>query len=239
MILRKADVGSLQQKIGLELSARPYSELLERDRRAAQAVRAWLRGHDIAFMGRAGELTPPVWIARKFRWGPHAWPVYWDDVAAMPALDCGAMAALTTEVVRMRGQAAFPMQLVLRFTERTVRHWTALWRRNGQADIRWCSGIYAYHEATGIPDARGRMRIWDPLGRFWLPVVSNPGIEGVVALRFHAEPGHEAQSCWMANEPVQSGVWYAVTGGTRPSKAAPARAFPDRWESRVQPQARG
>jgi hypothetical protein len=220
MTLRRADLGDLESTAGFALGDRPWSELKESESAEGAAVRLWLRALDEAFRAEVGTQTPPVWIAHRFKWGPHAWPVRWADIPIMPYVDCGAMAALSTAVMQWRGTTALPTQLVLRFTRESVSGWLALWQACGLA-VHWCDGIFAYHEATGVLDASGELRIWDPLGRFWLPVRPRPGYEGIVALRLCSDaPAHRLAV--VAGRRIRSGIWYVVAGAFDDFAACPA-----------------
>jgi hypothetical protein len=103
----------------------------------------------------------------------------------METHDCGAMAALSTEIYKMRGVDARPIQLILAFNETTTDAWSALWR-DTILEYPWCGKGFAYHEATAVFDDQGQFQIWDPLGRFWLPLEMGAGYESVVAYRVDA-----------------------------------------------------
>lgn len=150
--------------------------------REDRLAREWFRYCDLTFLAGQAAGTPPIWIYDLFRWGPHEWPVGWADLWTMQAHDCGAMAALSTEIYKMRGVDARPIQLILAFNETTTDAWSALWR-DTILEYPWCGNGFAYHEATAVFDCHGQFQIWDPLGRFWLPLGTGEGYESVVAYR--------------------------------------------------------
>ena len=213
MILHEADPAALERLVGLGLDARPHSWIDGGDTLQDRLVQAWLRSTDRAFLSAAGCNAPPVWLAHRFAWGPHAWPISWRDIPRMPVLDCGAIAALSTELFRWRDWDAAPVQLLLQFTPESVRGWQALWREAG-ADGSWAARSFAYHEATLAVMPSGDGRIWDPLGRFWLPVAPQPGYEGLVALRVCGADAFE-RIVPLAGQRLRSGVWYVVADSFR------------------------
>lgn len=211
MILQEADITTLETSIGLDLDAREYSWILDGNTQEGRLVQSWLRSLDLAFIADMGCASPPAWIASHFKWGPHKWPIRWADIPKMQAIDCGAFAAIATAVISWRGASAFPVQLVLRFTHDTVNGWQALWDESG-VECHWSAGIFAYHEATLVIMPSGIARIWDPLGGFWLPIIPEPGYEGVVALRFHGRTSFDTL-IQLASQSIRSGTWYSISGG--------------------------
>jgi len=185
MTLVEAEPRRLEARFGLELAAREPSWIEPCTTAEDRAARLWIMGRDRAFRAVADEATPPVWLSRAFKWGPHGWPVRWADIPAMPRHDCGLMAALSTELFRERGHPAVAVQLILSFNRESIRGWSDLWR-NQDLDFPWCGDGYAYHEGTGVIAANGEFRVWDPLGRFWLPFVERETYEGICALRLCA-----------------------------------------------------
>lgn len=206
MTLQRANIGRLEERVGITLADRPYSIVDDCGSNADHLVQLWVRGIDGAFRAEAGAQAPPVWIARRFKWGPHTWPVHWSQLPHMPHVDCGAMAALSTVVMQWRGVIAFPVQLVLRFTPECTQSWAALWSGTGTS-IQWCGATHAYHEATGTVSMDRQIQIWDPLGRFWLPVRKCPGYEGIVGLRSHHDPMFDVRVGGMHLRPA---VWYEL-----------------------------
>lgn len=208
MILHEADLAALERLAGFGLGVRPFSWIDDADTLQDYLVQSWLRSMDRTFRSATGYDAPPVWIAQRFSWGPHAWPIRWRDIPHMAFVDCGAMAALSTEIFRWRGGDAAPVQLLLQFTSETIRGWQALWQEAG-LDASWATGCFAYHEATMVVMPTGEARIWDPLGRFWLPVASRPGYEGLAAIRICRDaPVDRIVS--LAGQRLRSGVWYVV-----------------------------
>lgn len=208
MRLEEVAPAHLEEVVGISLIARNHSELEPPTSAADWAVRAWLESLDRAFVVRAGGNAPPVWIHEAFKWGPHPWPVRFADLPAMPFTDCGLMAALSTAVYRWRGFTALPVQVILLFNRESAQGWANLWTRVG-LPAHWCSDHFAYHELTGVVDEIGRMRLWDALGRFWLPVTGRAVYENIVALRACSE-GPIRHLVRLGDTAIISGRWYAL-----------------------------
>tara|TARA_R110002110_G_scaffold146175_5_gene335968 strand:+ start:8972 stop:9664 length:693 start_codon:yes stop_codon:yes gene_type:complete len=183
MSLVEVDPYRLQAKLGFDLVSRSHSEITPPASPADRAALLWVRSIDNAFVAETSRETPPIWLYKKFRWGPHVWPVRWSNVPHLTHHDCGLMAALSTEILSWRGWTVFPAQFVLYFNPESTRGWSSLWKRAGITSD-WCAGKYAYHEGTAVLGGNGQISFWDPLGRFWLPVPTQFSYEGIVAVRY-------------------------------------------------------
>jgi hypothetical protein len=147
-------------------------------------ARGWLRSLDRSYSYERGVWLPPVWFRGMYRWGPMAWPVRWCDLPMAEVLDCGALAALGTDLFRSRGEQSLSVQLILSYPANTAAGWTALWEGAGnQAD--WIRGRYCYHEACGVVRS-GRLAVWDPTEGRWLEpgVSADSAVGGVMAIRY-------------------------------------------------------
>ncbi len=190
---------------GIEFGGRDVSTIEPAECAADRDVIRWLRAIDRSFVTESCD-APPVWLFHQFKWGPHAWPVRWRDIPEMPYTDCGFMAALSVEIYRWRKAPVFPCQLVLSFTEESTSGWARLWGAAGLG-AHWCSGTFAYHEGCALIGPDGEARIWDPLGRFWLPVSSCVHYEGVIAFRICGK--EDLRPLVKVNgRRVGTGVWY-------------------------------
>lgn len=208
MILVEVEPSTLTRLTGIELDDRAHSSIEPAVDASDRNVQHYLRMLDRSFRVEAGAKAPPVWMYDTFKWGPHGWPVHWRDIPGMPVTDCGLMAALSTQVFRWRGQAVAPVQLILSFNLESTAGWVSLWRAAGE-DTSWCSGQFAYHEGTAVIDESGELRIWDPLGRFWLPVREELHYEGIVALQLCADTRVEYLT-WLNGQRVRMDRWYMV-----------------------------
>ncbi len=209
MSLVEADTARLEAQVGFPLRHRGHSAIEPAVSAADRAAAVWIRALDQAFRRRAGKHVPPVWLYETFKWGPHPWPVRWSEIPHLPYTDCGLMAALSTAVYRARGAHVMPVQLVLKFNPESTRGWSGLWR-NSRLRPHWCTGIYAYHEGTAVIEGDHQCRIWDPLGRFWLPLRSDPGYEGIVALRLVHDTDDSMPLPRLAGSVVSPDRWMAV-----------------------------
>lgn len=210
--LTPANVSVLEERTGLNLSMNwTYSWPEDEDTKEARLFIQWLRLMDRSFRTECGSDKPPIWIDEMFhsRWGPHDWPVRWQDVLNMEKVDCGVLQALTTAVYQMRGKTAYPVQLVLKFNDEAIRGWHSLWKSAG-IEPDWCGNGVAYHEATLVVDEDSVGKIYDPMGRFFLRPRSPPGYEGIIAFRFQTEMIGSAPVS-IEGIRVYPGVWYAVS----------------------------
>lgn len=209
MRLVRVGFSELGNTTGIDLSDRPPSALIEDGSVKSAATRTWLRSLDLARSRRATALAPPVWMYDTFKWGPHAWPVRWSDLLTMPRVDCGVMAAVSTEVYRARGLLAVPVQVILAFNPWATTGWRAMWRAAG-LDPHWSHSNFAYHEVTGLVDGAGRLCVWDPLGRFWLSPVLTTMYETILAIRVHGDDPHRIVA--FGEHMLRTGAWYQVEG---------------------------
>ena len=225
----EADMFELERRVGFALQDREHSEIEPAEGARDIVPQLWLQALDREFRAVAGAGAAPVWIYDTFKWGPHDWPVRWRDVPVMRYTDCGLMAALSTEVYRWRGTFAAPVQLVLKFNGWSTLGWANLWR-TAALPAHWCDGDYAYHEVTGVAGRGGELRLWDALGRFWMPAPVHETYEGIVALRIDGDPQRIAR---IGGQRLRSGRWYALPpesvrklGSKGHDEARPIRPLP-------------
>lgn len=219
MTLVKADTANLEAIVGFELASRGHSALEPIANSSDTAAALWLKSMDIAFRRRAGASMPPVWLYEKFKWGPHRWPVRWRDITHMPHHDCGLMAALSTEIYRLRGYRVLPAQLVLHFNHQSTRGWTGLWQSAGLTP-HWCEGDFAYHEGTAVLDKHHELHIWDALGRFWLPIRESLSYEGIVAFRLISGSAVRLPLPSVKSDQINPNHWYSFKESRQDVKIA-------------------
>jgi hypothetical protein len=150
---------------------------------------SWLTTLDRAYSFTSGNFDPPVWLRRRFGWAPHAWPIFWCQVPIAENLDCGALAALATELFRARGKIALPVQLALLYPKEAIEVWRVTWRSSlGHAS--WISENMCYHEACALL-GNDEVEIWDPTeGRWLMPLSAMPQRYGeLIAIRIF---GHDS-----------------------------------------------
>jgi hypothetical protein len=139
------------------LANRPPSFLSSHTGTCCHTAYRWFE----AMSRSAGRLFPgpPTWIRERWTWGPNDWPLHWCEAVGAPALDCGALGALSWHAFEVCGVRAYPVQLIERFDARTVAHWIEMWR--GVHVLPWWWGDLVYHEAV-LAFAGETPFLWDP-----------------------------------------------------------------------------
>lgn len=166
------------------------SQLTHHGTACCAGARSWIRAFDRSAAFINGHWAPPTWIRERYTWGPRRWPIAWCQVIDSEVLDCGALAALATEVFRMRGDSATQIQMVLQYSAAITHGWQSAWQGAGES-ADWISGSLCYHEATVI--VRGKhASIWDPTDSQWIEddLAGSGSFGAVVALK----PSHDVAS---------------------------------------------
>src|SRR5215212_9038375 len=101
----------------------PISEISHHGAQCCEASREWLLAMDISELGGESIYTGPRWLKRLFSWGASEFPIYWCEAVRKSQLDCGALAALAYELFRARGVASMRVQMVQKFSERSIDQW--------------------------------------------------------------------------------------------------------------------
>jgi len=170
---------------------------------------AWMRGVDASNSYRDGHWHPPTWLRKQYEWGPVAWPLHWCSVPDMKKLDCGGLAAVAVELYRLRGQAAVPVQLALRYPEHAAEQWSRMWERHG-LNPSWITGEFCYHEVCGVVEGE-ELLLWDPTESRWLdpPVFPNEAFASVMALNV-VVPSSDHRTIRWRGIPIPCGVWQSL-----------------------------
>lgn len=165
----------------------------------------WLVTLDRANSLKTGNFDPPAWLRRQFGWAPHAWPIFWCQVPLAESLDCGALAALATELFRARGKIALPVQLALQYPNEALDVWRSTWR-SSLGHAAWISENVCYHEACALL-GKEEVDIWDPTeGRWLMPLSTMPQRYGnLIAIRIF---GHDsANPLRFASQTLEADRW--------------------------------
>lgn len=159
------------------------SRIDEHDGDSSDLARRWLREMDRSLCFIEGTWHDPTWVRGHWDWGPMPWPTTWGRLVSSKTIDCGALAAISTYIMRERGLRACSLQAILRYPDAAVRSWRVKWESAGlQPD--WISGRYVYHEVTAVLEAHG-IRIWDSTENRWYGPedIDRHGYAELVALR--------------------------------------------------------
>lgn len=145
-------------------------------------AREWLFSTDHSQLNGEHKLMGPRWLRKKYEWGPSQWPMTWCHAVEQDSLDCGALAAISSEIFTVRGVDCFPVQLIQRYSEDTTSHWSAKWTAH-PASTHWIQGELIYHEACGVRTRANEIRIWDPSAACWVNPKQFGGYGSILALR--------------------------------------------------------
>lgn len=152
-------------------------------------ARDWLiamaRSFDFAVTERQAH-AGPRFLSELYAWGPNPWPLSWCEAVRRKTIDCGVFAAFAREILRAKGLAAYPGQVVQRFDEQSTGHWQKLWAGESKA-FAWVGETHVYHEVVIVRRGATGAAIYDPTDGCWLdPADRGPG--ALVAVRSEA-PG--------------------------------------------------
>jgi hypothetical protein len=159
----------------------PISEISHHGAQCCEASREWLLAMDISELGGESVYAGPRWLKKLFSWGASEFPIYWCEAVRKDQLDCGALAALAYELFRARGVATMRVQMVQKFTERSIDQWKAHW--GSDADLNWTASNVIYHEGCAIFTGSGELKIWDSSAGWWVEPSATSGYGALLALR--------------------------------------------------------
>ncbi len=163
----------------------PASTISHHGRDCCRAAREWVVAMDFSQLNAGSVLTGPRWIRQRYAWGPSSWPIHWCEAVRRKTLDCGALAALATEVFTARGVRSHPAQLIQQFSEDATRHWSKKWEA-GDCSCRWIREDVIYHEGCAVEVAGGEIKVWDASAGWWVNPRQFGGYGGLLALRVFA-----------------------------------------------------
>lgn len=207
MSLDKVDNTEINTLIERWKEIRPTA-ILDHGKDCCRMVREWLSAMDQALLVNASLFCAPRWIRERYEWGPSQWPLYWCEIVELNTLDCGALVALTREILADRGVITFAVQLVQQFSEQDVRHWRERWMRAGQS-VDWIIGTRVYHEACAVIVYENCIRIWDPANNFWIYPDQSPGYGATLAARIVATASDPSILVW-GNHQIALNQWMRV-----------------------------
>jgi hypothetical protein len=145
-------------------------------------AREWLIATDRSELGANSVMTGPRWIRRTFKWGPSSFPLYWCEAVRRDTLDCGALAAMTDEVLRARGLESARVQMVEQFSDKATQQWGKAWS-NGCATLPWTEGKLIYHEGCAVVMDNYDIKVWDPSTGWWVDPKVEEGYGAIIALK--------------------------------------------------------
>ncbi|HEX8666899.1 MAG TPA: hypothetical protein VF727_00825 [Allosphingosinicella sp.] len=166
----------------------PHSQLSHHGAACCETARQWVVAMDFAQLNGGDLASGPRWLRERYKWGPSPWPMHWCELVKRKVIDCGAHSALAHEVFSARGLAAFPAQLVQRYSEDATHHWRGKWSEE-DVSCHWLDGEHIYHEATAILLGEDEVKIWDSSAGSWVNPRQAGGYGSLAAVRIFAD-GH-------------------------------------------------
>jgi hypothetical protein len=163
----------------------PPSEISHHGKFCCEAAREWLNATDFTALNGGSILTGPRWIRHRFKWGPSAFPIYWCEAVRKKRLDCGALAALSHEVLSARGVRSFRAQFVQRFNGDATTQWSCGWSKEG-VPVGWIKEDLIYHEGVAVAQNGPNIKVWDSSAGWWVDSTGPAGYGSVVAIRVFA-----------------------------------------------------
>ena len=168
-------------------------------------AREWLFSTDHSQLNGEHKLMGPRWVRRKYKWGPSQWPMTWCHAVEQDSLDCGALAAITSEIFAVRGVDCYPVQLIQQYSEETTSHWSAKWTTH-PASTQWIQGALIYHEACAVQIGASEIKIWDPSAACWFNPKQFQGYGSILALRLTTGTAGVQRFSWGHHE-IESKEW--------------------------------
>ena len=175
------------EQVPAHLLTRPISVLQRHPGVCCRAAWAWLTTMDRSHLSLGNCVVAPSWLLTKYHWGPTIWPMWLCEAAQAKTLDCGALAAISRDLLRERGDSCFATQLITLFPTRTGRMWNKMWRDAG-SDPSWISGSFAYHEVCAIRHGND-LALWDPTENNLLRRTTRQNYGAILGIRVNADTG--------------------------------------------------
>jgi hypothetical protein len=188
----------------------PHSVLSHHGAACCEIARQWVVAMDFAQLNGADPASGPRWLRQKYAWGPSPWPMRWCEAVKRDTIDCGAHAAMALEVFAARGLAAFPAQLVQRYSEEATEQWRGKWEGD-DVSCHWLDGDHIYHEATALLVGEDEVRIWDSSAGSWVDPRQAGGYGSLVAVRICAPGQHGGgDGLRWGDRRIKPGVWVQI-----------------------------
>jgi hypothetical protein len=222
----------IENKINTELNAAierwrysPSSVILHHGKSCCTIAREWLFATDHSQLNGQHQLMGPRWLRKKYNWGPSQWPMTWCQAVEQDSLDCGALAAVTKEILTARKVGCHSVQLIQQYSEDTASHWSSKWT-NHPASTHWIQGALIYHEACAVEIGKKEIAIWDPSAGWWANPKQFGGYAAILALRLKTDHGHVGKLAWGEHQ-IVSGEWQIIqsTGHRQKNGQGPSTAL--------------
>lgn len=138
-------------------------------------------------------LQAPLWLNRRYKWGPVQWPISWCEAVQLTAIDCGVFAAFALEIFerRISSQAlgdyeVFPAQVILEQPKSLTEQWRVKWNPIF-GRLPWIEDYHVYHEVCALVDrSTDSVRIFDPTEGVWIEPGLQRGVNHVIGVNIRS-----------------------------------------------------
>ena len=184
----------------------PISKFSHHGASCCETAREWLLAMDFSHLAGASNLTGPRWIRQKYSWGPTQWAIHWCEAIEQRALDCGAQAAIATEIFQMRGVPTYQVQLVQQYSKEATDQWAQRWT-GAETSVYWINEDLIYHEGCAVVTDENHIKLWDTSAAWWINPNHVGGYGSLLALRIIA-PGLEDSTFFeWSQHRLQPNIW--------------------------------
>jgi len=185
------------------------SKFLHHGKACCSIARTWLLSMDHSQLNGQHQFMGPRWVRRKYDWGPSQWPMTWCEAVEREFLDCGALAALTSEIFANRGVVCHRVELIQQYTDDTTDHWTTKWNDH-PASTHWIQGPLIYHEGCAIETNAREIKIWDPSSGWWANPKQFGGYGSILAVRVTVEDYQPSKRFIWNHHEITSSEWHIL-----------------------------
>jgi hypothetical protein len=158
------------------------SEISHHGGMCCEIAREWITSTDFSELGGSSIYTGPRWLRLKFNWGASSFPIYWCEAVRKKTLDCGALAALASEIFNARGVKNYRLQMVQRYSEVSTSQWSNSWHDTSE-QLRWMNDDLIYHEGCAVQVSDSEVKIWDASAGWWVDPKTKDGYGSLLAAR--------------------------------------------------------
>lgn len=187
----------------------PASYMSHHGEECCRVAREWMVAMDFSQLNAGNPMSGPRWLRQKFKWGPSRWPLYWCEAVERKVLDCGALAALTTELFTARGVRCYPTQFIQQYSDDASRHWQRTWAEDKTAS-NWIMDELIYHEGCAVVVHDDEIRLWDPTASWWVNPKQFGGYGAVLMIRIFDTQATAGGSLRWGTHRIRPNVWEKI-----------------------------
>lgn len=187
----------------------PASTISHHGTACCEIAREWIIGMDFSQLNGGHPLTGPRWLRENFKWGPSKWPMHWCEAVQEETLDCGALGALSHQLLLARGLRSLPAQFILEFNDASTHHWTETWATAGSC-APWINDGLIYHEGCAVIVSGNDIKLWDATATWWINPKQFGGYAGLLAVRVFAAQAEPLRTFTWGQHRIRANTWHKV-----------------------------